>query len=79
MGRNLYKLINNFDDVSVMLILWRHQNATAKKDRRFSRVFAEYLQTVQLIITYVIFRQSSIVAFEIKSENRSLTVAMVTT
>ena len=31
MGRNLYKLIKFFDDVIAMLILWRHQNATADK------------------------------------------------
>ena len=31
MGRNLYKLTKNFDDIIAMLILWRHQNATAEK------------------------------------------------
>ena len=31
MGSNLYKLTKNFDDVIVMLILLRHQNATAEK------------------------------------------------
>ena len=35
MGRNLYKLIKNVDDVIVMLILGRHQNATAKKVEGF--------------------------------------------
>ena len=31
MGKNLYKLTKMFDDVIVMLILWRHQNETAQK------------------------------------------------
>ena len=66
------------DDVIVMLILWRHQNATAKS-RRFSRVFAEYLENCSTDFhqRYDIFRQSSIVSFEIKSEDRSFNVAMV--
>ena len=51
-----------------MLILWRHQNATAKKSGTFSKVFAEYLKndSTDFHQTYVIFRQSSIVSFEIK-------------
>ena len=31
MGRNLYKFTKTFDDVIVVLILLRHQNATAEK------------------------------------------------
>ena len=31
MGRNRYKLTKIFDDVIVMLILLRHQNATPEK------------------------------------------------
>ena len=51
-----------------MLILWRHQNATAEKNRGFSRVLAEYLKngSTDFHQTYVIFRQSYIEVFEIK-------------
>ena len=59
-----------FDDVIVMLILWRHQYATAKDGfRGFSRVFDQYLKkgSIDFHQTYVIFRQSSIVSFEIKT------------
>ena len=42
MGRNIYKLTKNFDDVIKMRQL---------KSRRFSRVFDEYLKKVQLIFT----------------------------
>ena len=35
MGRIRYKLTKKFDDVIVMLILWRHQNATAEKIEGF--------------------------------------------
>ena len=52
MGGNLYKLIKNFDDVVVMLILLRHQDVTAEKSKRLSRVFAaDISKTVQLIFT----------------------------
>ena len=44
MDRNLYRLTKIFDDVLVMLNLCCHQNATAEKNRRFSRVLAEYLK-----------------------------------
>ena len=66
MGRNLYKLTKMFDDVIIMSILRRHQNVTAKK--RFLRVFAEYLKngSIDFHQTYVIFRQLSILPFEIK-------------
>ena len=43
MGRNLYKLRKKFDDVIVMLILWRRQNATAEKIKGFRGDLAEYL------------------------------------
>ena len=70
MGKNLYKLTKICDDVVVMLILRRHQNATAK-NRRFLRVFAEYLKnsSTDFYQTYLIFRQSSIEVFEIKRLN----------
>ena len=35
MGKNLHKLPKNFNDVIVMLILLRHQNATAEKYQVF--------------------------------------------
>ena len=65
MGRNLYKLTKIFDDVIVMLILWRHQNATAEKNRRFSKVLAEYLKNCSTDFhqTFVTFRQSNIEVF----------------
>ena len=66
MARSLYKLTN--EDVIVMLILLRHQNATAKKVERFLRVFAEYLKngSTDFHQAYVIFWQSSKESFEIK-------------
>ena len=51
MGRNLYKLIKIFDVVIVMLILWRHQNATAKKVEGFRGFWLNISKTVQLIFT----------------------------
>ena len=68
MGRNLYKLTTIFDDVIVMLILWRHQNETAGKNNRFSSVLAEYLKNgpTDFHQTYVIFRQVYIEVFEMK-------------
>ena len=35
MGRNLYKLTKRFDEFIAMLILGRHQNATAEKIASF--------------------------------------------
>ena len=66
MGRNLYKLTETFDDVIVMLILSRHQNALAKKVG--FRGFLLYLKngSTDFHQTYVMFMQSSIVFFEIK-------------
>ena len=60
MGRNLYKLTKNFDNVMVVSILWR--------SGRFSRVFAEYLKngSTDFYQTYVIFRELCIVSYEIK-------------
>ena len=59
MSRNLYKLTKKFDDVIKMRQL---------KNRRFSRVLAEYLKNsiTDFHQTYVIFRQSHIQVFEIK-------------
>ena len=67
MGENLYKLIKNFDDVVVMLILLHHQDATAKKSR-LSRVFAEYLKSSSTVFhkPFAIFRKSLTVSFKIK-------------
>ena len=68
MGRSLYKLTKNFDDVIVMLILWRYQNETAEKNSRFSRVLAEYLKngSTDFHQTYVSFRQSYIEFLKLK-------------
>ena len=62
-----YKLTKIFDGIIVMVILWRHQYAAAKKVEGF-RGFAEYLKngSPDFHQTYVIFRQSSIKVFEIK-------------
>ena len=51
-----------------MLILLRHQNETAEKNSRFSRVLAEYLKngSTDFHQSYVSFRQSYIEVFEIK-------------
>ena len=51
MGRNLYKLTKIFDDVIFMLILWRHQNATAEKIDSFRGFWLIISATVQLIFT----------------------------
>ena len=51
MGRNLYKLKKIFDDVIVMLILWRHQKATAEKIDSFRGFWLIISTTVQLIFT----------------------------
>ena len=51
MGRNLYKLTKSFDDAIVMLILWRHQNATAKKVEGFRGFWLNISKTVQLIFS----------------------------
>ena len=68
MGRNTLQIDKNFDDVIKMLKL---------KRKRFLKVFAECFKnsSIDFHQTYVIFRQSSIVSFEIK---RSFIVAMVT-
>ena len=51
-----------------MLNLWGHQNAIAEKNRRFSRVLAEYLKnsSTDFHQTYVTFGQSYINVLEIK-------------
>ena len=51
MGRNLYKLTKIFDDVIVILILWRHQNATAEKVEGFRGFWLNISKTVELIFT----------------------------
>ena len=51
MGRNLYKLTKTFDDVIVILILWRHQNATAEKVEGFRGFWLIITKTVELIFT----------------------------
>ena len=53
MGRDLYKLIKNFDDVIVMLISSRHQNETAEKISAFGAFWLNISKTVQLIFTKV--------------------------
>ena len=59
-----------FEDVIVRLILWRHQNATARKIESFRGFLLNISKTVQLILTkLVIFRQSSLVSFEMKRFN----------
>ena len=67
MGRNLYKLTEMFDDVIVMLILRRHLTTTAEKNRRFTRVLAEYLKNSSTDFHHscVTFRQSYIKVSEI--------------
>ena len=59
MGRNLYKLTKNFDDVIKM----RHL-----KTRKFSKLLAEYLRNGSTDIhqTYVSLRQSYNKVFKIK-------------
>ena len=49
MGKNLYKLTKIFDDVIIMLISSRHQNATAEKMEGFRRFWLNISKTVQLI------------------------------
>ena len=51
MGRDLYKVIKIFDDVIVVLILWRHQNETADKIADFLAFWLNISKTVQLIFT----------------------------
>ena len=51
MGRNLYKLTKIFDDIIVMLILIRHQNATGKKVEGFRGFLMNISKTVQLIFS----------------------------
>ena len=53
MGENLYKLTKGFDDVIIMLILWRHQNATAEKVEGFRGFLLNISKTVQLIFTKI--------------------------
>ena len=53
MGRNLYKLIKILDDVIVMLILGRHQNATAEKIG-FRGLWLNNSKAVRLIFTKLI-------------------------
>ena len=54
MGRNLYKLTKIFDDVIVMLILLRHQNATAEKVEGFRVFLLNISKTVQLIFAKLV-------------------------
>ena len=51
MGRNIFKLTKIFYDAIVMLILRRHQNATAKKVVGFRGFLLNISKTVQLIFT----------------------------
>ena len=51
MGRDLYKLTKLFNDVIVMLILWRHQNETAEKIEDFRGFWPNISKTVQMIFT----------------------------
>ena len=51
MGRNLYKLTKIFDDAIVMLILRRHQNATAEKIERFRGLWLNIAKMVKQIFT----------------------------
>ena len=51
MGRHLHKLMKFFDEVIVMLILWRHQNATTKKVEGFRGFLLNISKTIQLIFT----------------------------
>ena len=51
MRGNLYKLTKIFNDVIVMLILLRHQNAAAKKLEGFRGFLMNISKTVQLIFT----------------------------
>ena len=57
MGRNLYKLTKSVDDVIVMLF-YDVIKMRQLKSRKFSRVFAEYIQngSTDFHQTYVIFR-----------------------
>ena len=66
MGRNLYKLTKMFDGVVVMLILRRHQNATAEKVEDFRGFLNLKNGSSDFHQAYVVFRQSSAVSFEIK-------------
>ena len=49
MGGSLYKSTKIFDNVIVMLTLWYHQNATAKKVERFRGYLRNTSRKVQLI------------------------------
>ena len=51
MDRDLYKLTKIFDDVIVMLSLWRHQNETAEKIADFLAFWLNIWKTVKLIFT----------------------------
>ena len=57
-----------FDDVIILLILWRHQNETAEKITDFLSISAEYLKnsSTDFHQTYVTFRQVYLEAFKIK-------------
>ena len=48
---DLYKLAKIFYDVIVILILWRHQNATAEKIEGFRGFWLNISKAVQLIFT----------------------------
>ena len=51
MGRNLYKLTKMFDDVIVMLILRRDENATTEKIADFPAFWLNISKMAQLIFT----------------------------
>ena len=51
MGRNICKLTKIYDDIIVMLILRRHQNATTEEVEGLPRFWLNISKTVQLIFT----------------------------
>ena len=51
MGKHIYNLIKIFDDVIIMLILWRHENETAEKIADFQGFLLNISKTVKLIFT----------------------------
>ena len=46
MSRHLHKLTKVFDDITMILILWRHQNATAEKIEGFQGFLLNTSKTV---------------------------------
>ena len=51
MGKNIYKLTKNFDDVMVVSILWRHYQCDVKKVEGFRGFLLNISKMVQLIFT----------------------------